>query len=395
MKLATQLSRWVVLLSATVGSATAQDGGSRANAQSDAPLTAAPAGFDVERPGIDRGRVETVEYDSRSVGTRRKVIVYTPPRYSKETALPVLYLLHGIGDDETGWTTSGKANVILDNLLADKKVVPMIVVMPNGRAAREDRPGGDFRKQMPAFEAFEHDLLRDLIPFIESHYAVLSDRDHRAIAGLSMGGGQSLNFGLKHADAFGSVGGFSSAPNTRAAADLISDSEAVGKLRLLWISCGDQDRLLNISQKFHAALAERGIPHFWYVEPGGHTWPVWRNDLYLFSQSLFRPDGASANVTAKAPKHRRQPRRRSRHGGSPRPMTRFNRPRSRPTTRSLSASTLPRQTMCLSRETSGQGASSRRMSRGYGPSRSGRSRRTFIRTRSMSTAFARSIPRTQ
>ena len=111
-----------------------------------------------------------------------------------------------------------------------------------------------------------------------------SDREHRALAGLSMGGGQSLNFGLKHLDTFASVGGFSSAPNTKPAADLIPDPEAAKKLRLLWISCGDQDRLMNISQRFHAALEEKNVPHVWHVDSGGHTWPVWKNDLYLLSQ---------------------------------------------------------------------------------------------------------------
>jgi enterochelin esterase-like enzyme len=118
---------------------------------------------------------------------------------------------------------------------------------------------------------------------------VQADREHRALAGLSMGGGQSLNFGLQHLDTFASVGGFSSAPNTRSAADLVPNSaEAAKRLRLLWISCGDQDRLMNISERFHAALTEKTIPHVWHVDAGGHTWPVWKNDLFLLSQRLFR-----------------------------------------------------------------------------------------------------------
>jgi enterochelin esterase-like enzyme len=294
MTLATRLSSWVVLLSATSLGAVAQDDGAKSAAKPDATPGVAAPGFDVEREGIERGRVETVEYDSKTVGARRKVIVYTPPGYKKDAAYPVLYLLHGIGDDETGWTMSGKANIILDNLFADKKLVPMIVVMPNGRAAKEDRKGGDFRKQFPAFEAFENDLLKDLIPYVESHYSVQSDREHRALAGLSMGGGQSLNFGLTHLDTFGSVGGFSSAPNTKAATALISDTEAAKKLRLFWVSCGDQDRLMNISERFHSFLEEKGVPHVWYIDAGGHTWPVWKNDLFLLSQRLFQTGTVSA-----------------------------------------------------------------------------------------------------
>ena len=265
-----------------------ENGAKPASKQEESPA-AAPQGFDARRAGVERGNVETVEYDSKTVGARRKMVVYTPPGYSKNGKYPVLYLLHGIGDDERDWVSTGQADVILDNLYADKKLVPMIVVMPNGRAAKQDRPGGDYRKQFPAFSAFEDDLLKDVIPFVESHYAVNADREHRAVAGLSMGGGQSLNFGLKHLGIFASVGGFSSAPNTKSAADLVPDpAEAAKKLRVLWISCGDQDRLMNISERIHTALTERKVPHVWHIDSGGHTWPVWKNDLYLLSQRLFR-----------------------------------------------------------------------------------------------------------
>jgi enterochelin esterase-like enzyme len=230
-----------------------------------------------------------VEYDSKTVGVRRKAVVYTPPGYSEEVKYPVLYLLHGIGDAEGDWTAKGSADAILDNLLADKKAVPMVVVMPNGRAAKEDRPGGDFAKQFPAFERFEDDLLKDLIPYVESHYSVHADREHRALAGLSMGGGQSLNIGLEHLDTFAWVGGFSSAPNTKPAADLIADPAGAAKqLKLLWVSCGDEDRLMGVSRRLHTALEEKQVPHVWHVDKGGHTWPVWKNDLYLLAQRLFR-----------------------------------------------------------------------------------------------------------
>jgi enterochelin esterase-like enzyme len=250
---------------------------------------AAPAGFDARREGVAPGKVEPVEYDSKSVGLRRRMLVYTPPGYSKDKKYPALYLLHGIGDDETGWQEKGAAGVILDNLFADQKLVPMVVVMPNGRAAAGLTITSPWDRQAPAFEAFEQDLLGDLIPYIEAHYSVKADREHRALAGLSMGGGQSLNIGLKHLDTFAWVGGFSSAPNTKPAAELVPDpSEASARLKLLWLSCGDQDGLMNISQSFHDALGRKQVRHHWQVDSGGHTWPVWKNDLYFLAQRLFR-----------------------------------------------------------------------------------------------------------
>lgn len=260
-----------------------------AAAQERGALAPAPGGFDVRREGIERGKVETVEYDSKSVGVKRRAVVYTPPGFSRDGKYPVLYLLHGIGDDETGWTKKGAADVILDNLYAEKKLVPMIVVMPNGRASAEPAPANPFEgNPFQAYGAFEADLLKDLIPFIESRYPVRADREHRALAGLSMGGGQSLNFGLKNLDTFAWVGGFSSAPNTRPAAELVANpGDASKRLRLLWVSCGDQDRLMGISRSFHAALGEMKVPHVWHVDNGGHTWPVWKNDLYLLAQRLF------------------------------------------------------------------------------------------------------------
>ena len=168
-----------------------------------------PAGIDEERSDVPHGRLEMISYESKSVGTTRKMQVYTPPGYSKEKKYPVLYLLHGIGGDETEWQRFAKPNLLLDNLLAEGKVTPMIVVMPNGRAQKNDRAEGDVFRSAPAFAAFEQDLLKDVIPTIEARYSVQADREHRALAGLSMGGGQSLNFGLAHLDTFAWVGGFS------------------------------------------------------------------------------------------------------------------------------------------------------------------------------------------
>lgn len=250
----------------------------------------APSGFDVRREGIERGKVEAAEYDSKTVGIKRKMMVYTPPGYSKDKKYPVLYLLHGIGDTELGWTRTGKADIILDNLYANQKAVPMIVVMPYGRASAEPAPANPFAgKPFEEYAAFEKDLLADVIPYMESHYSVQADRAHRAIAGLSMGGGQALTFGLRNLNTFAWVGGFSSAPNTQPAKTLVAEPAAAKeKLRLLWVSCGDKDGLMNISKPFHEALTEMGIPHLWHVDSGAHTWPVWKNDLYLFAQLLFQ-----------------------------------------------------------------------------------------------------------
>jgi enterochelin esterase-like enzyme len=312
-------------------------------------LAAPPKGFDAHRDGIEHGKIESVDYDSKTIGGKGKMTVYTPPGYSKEHKYPVLYLLHGAGDDETGWSKKGAAADILDNLYAEKKIAPMIVVMPNGwaragggvggfgigpalaealmkradtnkdgkvsraeflAAAEEvfaqidkDKKGELDRQQLsdainrlmprpgrgPARNtAFENDLLKDVIPFVESHYSVQADAQHRALAGLSMGGGQALTIGLSHPDTFAHVGGFSSAVFGQPSS-LIPDAAARSKLRLLWLSCGDADSLMNANKSFHNALDENKVPHIWHVHPGGgHTWPVWKDDLYLLTALLFR-----------------------------------------------------------------------------------------------------------
>lgn len=255
-----------------------------------ASLAPPPAGYDVRRPGVDRGKLELVEYESTTVGIKRKARVYTPPGYTKDQKYPVLYLLHGIGGDENEWARGGVPDVILDNLYAEKKAVPMIVVLPNGRASKDLGPRDPIPKQSPAFAAFEKDLLKDLIPFIEKTYSVKTDRESRAIAGLSMGGGQSLNFGLGNLDTFAWVGGFSSAPNTRPAKDLIKDhADAAKKLKLLYVACGDKDGLFRISQGVHQMLEQNKVPHVYNVIPGGgHDFKVWKSDLYQFAQMVFK-----------------------------------------------------------------------------------------------------------
>jgi enterochelin esterase-like enzyme len=291
----------------------------------------APAGFDQQRGDIEHGQVELIEFHSSVVDGMRPAMVYTPPFYSEDEDYPVLYLLHGIGGNETHWTTPGLANVILDNLIADGKAVPMIVVMPNGRASNEpstlfagpggpgagagagpgagagtgagpgagprgpgagpDGPGGGaMAVEMEAYAAFERELIQDLIPYIEANYSVSADREDRALAGLSMGGGQSLNFGLANLDLFSWVGGFSSAPNTAPPEQLVPDPSAASQmLNLLWVSCGDQDGLFNISEGVHEYLEAQGAPHIWHIDAGGgHTFPVWKNDLYHFATLAFQ-----------------------------------------------------------------------------------------------------------
>ena len=254
-----------------------------------AAVPPAPEGFNVPREGIAGGKLEMIEYESTSVGTRRRALVYTPPGYTSTTKYPVLYLLHGIGGDVEEWRKGANPDVILDNLIVDQKATPMIVVMPNGRAQPNDRATGNVMASAPAFAKFEDDLLKDLIPFIESKYAVKAHRESRALAGFSMGGGQSLNFGLAHLDTFAWIGGFSSAPNTKPPEQLLADPAKARELvKLLWISCGDRDGQIFISQRTHAYLKENNVPHLWHVDSGGHDFAVWRSNLYHFARQIFR-----------------------------------------------------------------------------------------------------------
>ena len=163
----------------------------------------APPGFDTLRMDIAHGKIDTISYYSKTVGITRRSLIYLPPGYSKKKKYPVLYLLHGIGGDEKEWLNNGSPQVILDNLYAKGQIEPMIVVLPNGRAMKDDRAVGNIfdSAKVQAFTTFEKDLLNDLIPYIQKNFSVYTDRDHRAIAGLSMGGGQSLNIGLGNLDA--------------------------------------------------------------------------------------------------------------------------------------------------------------------------------------------------
>ncbi len=250
-----------------------------------------PEAFRIVRADIAHGQVVPFEYDSTVTGTRRKANVYLPPGYSAKKKYPVLYLLHGIGGDENEWLSFASPAVILDNLIADGKAVPMIVVLPNGRAMADDRAiGNPFEpEKAAAFGKFEGDLLDCLIPAIEAKFSVLTDRAHRGIAGLSMGGGQTFNFGLGHLDTFAWVGAFSAAPNTKPPALLLPDPAAATKqLKLLYISCGNKDGLINFSQAVHRYAKEHGVPHIWNVDDHNHDPNTWASNLYHFAQRLFR-----------------------------------------------------------------------------------------------------------
>ncbi len=253
---------------------------------------AAPQGFDVVRNGIPHGKIDTVTYQSKTVDASRKALIYTPPGYTVNKKYPVLYLLHGIGGDEKEWFNGGVPHIILDNLYADGKLAPMIVVLPNGRAMKDDRATGNIMEpeKVAAFAMFEKDLLNDLIPFVEKNYSTYTDRQNRAIAGLSMGGGQSLNFGLGNLDKFSWVGGFSSAPNTRMPEELMPDpAKAKKQLNLLYLSCGDKDGLLNFTSRTHDYMVSNQVPHVYNVFPGGfHDFKAWKESLYLFAPMIFQ-----------------------------------------------------------------------------------------------------------
>ena len=263
-----------------------------------------PAGFSSKRENVPHGDVSVVEYDSKTLGTRRQMRVYTPPGYSSDHKYPVLYLLHGIGANSGQWLEGCRAGNVLDNLLADGRIEPMVMVFPNCDAnitvahpTSSARPGAGGRRG--GFEGygapFEKDLLQDIIPYIESHYSVFGDRQHRALAGLSMGGGQSLNIGLSHLETFAYVGGFSSAPNTYEFGGLSPNTKLLAdpaaakeKLKLLWVACGNKDGLIRVSQGVHRMLKENGVPHIWHVDSHAHDDAEWSSNLYLFAQHLFK-----------------------------------------------------------------------------------------------------------
>ena len=247
-----------------------------------------PSGFNEERDDIPHGEVKVIEYDSRTLGTRRTMRVYTPPGYSSERKYPVLYMLHGLGNTHSEWTRRARVPIITDNLLADGKIKPLVIVFPSGDAAAtvdNPRPG---RAQEGYGEPFEKDFLKEIIPYVESHYSVLVDREHRALAGMSMGGGQTLNIGLSHVDLFAWIGGVAVAPNTKPPAELLPDPNVAKKLKLLYLAVGSKDFLIRVSQGVHTYLKGKQVPHIWTVDGNGHDTAAMSNNYYHFVQRIFK-----------------------------------------------------------------------------------------------------------
>ncbi|HYV39944.1 MAG TPA: alpha/beta hydrolase-fold protein [Gemmataceae bacterium] len=274
-----------------------------------------PQGFDKTRSGIEKGKLEKVDYDSKSVGVKRWMEVYTPPGYSKDKKYPVLYLLHGAGGNEKKeWSKQGVATVILDNLIADKKIVPMILVLPNGNALAPGDGKGDAKKGAgdpqkggkggiggPGWgENFTNDLLKDIMPYVESHYSTYTDANHRALAGLSMGGMQTRTISVANIDKFAYIGVFSGG---NIMPQNIKDKDAFKKqVKVVFMSFGSKESSApkgggtapngpeGIKQAADA-LTKEGINAVSYVSPeSAHDFTSWKRSLYYFTQMLFQPE---------------------------------------------------------------------------------------------------------
>jgi enterochelin esterase family protein len=252
-----------------------------------------PPRFD-EIQNVPHGALQIRTYTSTPLKTIRHLYVYTPPQYDgeKNRRFPVLYLRHGSGDNEENWSDTGRAGVILDNLIAQQKAVPMIIVMPNG-----DTDGSWSGGSSPqGIELLTQELLTDIIPMVEKDYRVAPGRENRAITGLSMGGGQAFTMGLKHLDMFGWVGEFSSGlvSDTDFHLDkylpgFLDDPKVINaKLKLLYLSCGTNDPRYPGQLDLADVLKEHGIHYVWFPTPGVHEWKVWRHALADFAPRLFK-----------------------------------------------------------------------------------------------------------
>jgi enterochelin esterase-like enzyme len=256
-----------------------------------------PSSLSWELNDIPHGAVTNHFYKSSVIGDERNFFVYTPPNYDarRKEPYPVLYLLHGFTDDASAWTTAGRENVILDNLIAQGKAKPMLVVNTLGYGAPEIIDGGfnmDPSVMKKNNDKFIAALFEEVIPQVEKEYHVSKDRFGRAIAGLSMGGAESLSAGLNHPEEFAWIGGFSSAtvmlnPDFSKAFPALDD-KINSQLRLLWIACGVEDGLVGPNRQFEDWLKSKGVQFTRIETPGAHTWMVWRRNLTEFAPLLFQ-----------------------------------------------------------------------------------------------------------
>jgi enterochelin esterase-like enzyme len=249
---------------------------------------------------VPHGAVETVTYFSKSLNRFRRMRVYTPPGYDAGSdRYPIFYLLHGAGDSDDAWSTVGRAGFILDNLIADGKAVPMVVVMPAGHtSARFGRGPG--ATNAPLRDEFQEDFLGDIMPYAESHYRVYPDQAHRAIAGLSMGGGQTLTAAFATLDKFAYIAVFSSGAGVGSGGaggvssweerhkDVLDNADLKKGIKLIWMSTGKDDRLITNSRATVEILKKHGFDPVFIESPGAHTWINWRNYLGQYAPQLFR-----------------------------------------------------------------------------------------------------------
>lgn len=251
-----------------------------------------------ENQSVPHGVIRQVWYKSSTLAAQRRMHVYTPPGYDQGgDALPVFYLLHGGGDEDSGWSTIGRAGFIMDNLLAAQKAKSMIVVMPNGSLPRPEGPAPtDAAGRAALQDRFTNELLNDIVPFVEKNYRVKTGRDHRALAGLSMGGGQTLRVFTTHPDQFAyvaiwSAGLFNQKPEDfeQRNADFFKQAETLnGQLKLVSISVGDQDFALNGSRAMDEVFTRNHLKHEMHISSGGHTWINWRQYLAALAPKLFQ-----------------------------------------------------------------------------------------------------------
>ena len=268
------------------------------------------SGIEIPEEGIDfydtkdvpHGDIRNRTYFSKTTGTWRRLNIYVPAGYDKDkkSRYPVLYIQHGGGEDERGWVIQGKTDIILDNLIAEGKAKPMLVVIPNGNVSRPGMSAGGYNDE--AMAVFREELFSNIIPFIENNYRVKPDAANRAIAGLSMGGGQAFYTGLRNTDMFANVGVFSTGlfggiarqsgtafdPETVIPGILTNPESFNNKLKVFYISVGEQDPRIEPTKKLVQTFRDKGLNVEFASFPGSHEWQVWRKSLNDFAKKLFK-----------------------------------------------------------------------------------------------------------